>query len=163
MASTGGSFTENVNKSGVRFWTPWLTVVGVVADVKHYSLERDVRPGVYLPLPRIVLTTMSFAIKAAGDPAALIPAACAAVRDKRQRFRGQLAARAPRLPCRPDDFPARRVVSRPRPGHWLENQRQALWSAAPAAAGITRNLREPLICSRSGLRWLTARPPRRSP
>ena len=91
MASTGGSFTENVNKSG-RFWTPWLTVVGVVADVKHYSLERDVRPLVYLPLPRIVLSTMSFAIKAAGDPAALIPAARATVRDMRQRFRGQLAA-----------------------------------------------------------------------
>jgi len=80
---------------------PWFTVVGVVADVKHYGLKRDVRPGVDLPLPRIVLSTMSFAIKAAGDPAALIPAACAAVRDMRQRCRGQLAARAPRFPCRP--------------------------------------------------------------
>ncbi len=60
---------------------PWLTVVGVVADVKHYGLERDIRPGVYLPLPRIVLSTMSFAIKAAGDPAALIPTARTIVRD----------------------------------------------------------------------------------
>ena len=59
---------------------PWLTVVGVVADVKHYGLERDVRPGVYLPLPRIVLSTMSVAVKTAGDSAALIPTARTMVR-----------------------------------------------------------------------------------
>ena len=29
----------------------WLTVVGVTEDLKHYGLERPVRPGVYLPLP----------------------------------------------------------------------------------------------------------------
>ena len=60
---------------------PWLTVVGVVADVKHYGLERDVRPGVYLPLPRILLSTMTLAVKASGDPAALIPSARTIVRD----------------------------------------------------------------------------------
>jgi ABC-type antimicrobial peptide transport system permease subunit len=49
--------------------------------VRHYGLERDTRPGVYLPLPRAVLSTMSFAIKTAGDPAPLIPAARAIVRD----------------------------------------------------------------------------------
>jgi predicted permease len=60
---------------------PWLTVVGVVADVKHYGLERDTRPGVYVPLPRIVLSTMSFALKASGDAAALMPAIRTIVRD----------------------------------------------------------------------------------
>jgi predicted permease len=60
---------------------PWLTVVGIVADVKHYGLERIVRPGVYVPLPRIPLSTMSFAVKAEGDPAALIPSTRAVVRD----------------------------------------------------------------------------------
>ena len=60
---------------------PWLTVVGVVADVKHYGLERDARPGVYLPLPRIPQSTMSFAVKTEGDPAALIPTARAIVRE----------------------------------------------------------------------------------
>ena len=66
-------------RQGVK--APWLTVVGVVADVKHYGLERDTRPGVYLPLPRIVLSTMSFAVKTAGDPAALIPTARTIVRE----------------------------------------------------------------------------------
>jgi predicted permease len=60
---------------------PWLSVIGVVADVKHYGLERAVRPGVYLPLPRIVLSTMGFAVKTAGDPAPLIAAARTIVRD----------------------------------------------------------------------------------
>jgi predicted permease len=61
--------------------SPWLTVVGIAGDVKHYGLERDVRPGVYVPLPRIPLSTMSFAVRTAGDPAALIPAARAIVRE----------------------------------------------------------------------------------
>ena len=66
-------------RQGVK--APWLTVVGVVADVKHYGLERDMRPGVYLPLGRIVLSTMSLAVRTAGDPAALIPTARTIVRE----------------------------------------------------------------------------------
>ena len=58
---------------------PWLTVVGVTADVKHYGLERDVRPGVYLPLPRIPQSTMGFAVKTSGGAAALIPTVRAVV------------------------------------------------------------------------------------
>jgi predicted permease len=61
--------------------SPWLTVIGITGDVKHYGLERDVRPGVYLPLPRIPLSTMSFAVKTAGDTAALIPTARKIVRE----------------------------------------------------------------------------------
>jgi putative ABC transport system permease protein len=60
---------------------PRLTVVGVVADVKHYGLEREARPGVYLPLPRFPMSTMSFAVKTAADPASLIPTARAIVRE----------------------------------------------------------------------------------
>jgi predicted permease len=61
--------------------SPWLTVVGVVGDVRHYGLERDMRPGVYLPLPRAVLSTMTFAVKTDGDPAALTPTARAIMRE----------------------------------------------------------------------------------
>jgi len=58
-------------RPGTRNLGPFLTVVGVVEDVKHYGLERDARPGVYLPLARIPLSTMSFAIRTAGDPSQL--------------------------------------------------------------------------------------------
>ena len=61
--------------------SPWLTVVGIVGDVKHYGLERETRPGVYLPLPRIPLSTMSFAMKTSGDAAQLAPTVRAIVRE----------------------------------------------------------------------------------
>ena len=32
---------------------PWLTVIGVAKDVKHYGLEQPMRPGIYRPLPEI--------------------------------------------------------------------------------------------------------------
>jgi putative ABC transport system permease protein len=60
---------------------PWLTVVGVVADVKHCGLEQPMRPGVYLPMPRIVLSTISLAAKTSGDPAELASTARAIVRE----------------------------------------------------------------------------------
>ena len=60
---------------------PWLTVVGVVEDVKHNGLEQPVRPGVYLPMPRIVLSTVTLALKTSGDPAQLASTARTIVRE----------------------------------------------------------------------------------
>jgi predicted permease len=59
---------------------PWIRVVGVVEDVRHYGLERPMRPGVYLPLRQTPSLTMSVAIRASGDPASLAAPATAAVR-----------------------------------------------------------------------------------
>jgi hypothetical protein len=50
---------------------PWITVVGVVADVKHYGLERNVRPGVYIPLPMRPQSTLTVAVRTTGDVNAL--------------------------------------------------------------------------------------------
>jgi predicted permease len=54
---------------------PWDTVVGVVADVKHYGLEQPMRPGVYLPLSRRPMDSMTVALKTAGDQAATVSGA----------------------------------------------------------------------------------------
>ena len=38
---------------------PWMTIVGVAGEVKHYGLNQNIRPGFYLPHaqhPRAVLT-----------------------------------------------------------------------------------------------------------
>jgi putative ABC transport system permease protein len=60
---------------------PWMTIVGYVSDVKHYGLERPMRPGVYLPLSQEPSNTMTVAIRTAGDPAAFSATARAALRE----------------------------------------------------------------------------------
>jgi putative ABC transport system permease protein len=52
----------------------WLSVVGIVADVKHWGLDQKVNPEIYLPLPQAVFRTMTFVIAADTDPASLAPA-----------------------------------------------------------------------------------------
>jgi predicted permease len=54
--------------------SPWVTVVGVVADVKHYGLDKPMRPGVYWPIESIPRSTMTLALHTTGDPAALTSA-----------------------------------------------------------------------------------------
>ena len=61
--------------------SPWMTVVGMTGDVRHYGLERPMRPGVYLPLVQSPNNTMAAVIRTAGDPAALTQAARGVVRE----------------------------------------------------------------------------------
>jgi ABC-type antimicrobial peptide transport system permease subunit len=51
-----------------------MTIVGVVGDVKHYGLERPMRPGVYLPLAAFPQSTMTMAVHTQVDPASIGPA-----------------------------------------------------------------------------------------
>jgi predicted permease len=49
---------------------PWMTVIGMTADDRHYGLEQPMRPGIYLPLRQSPSTSMAIAVRTVGDPAA---------------------------------------------------------------------------------------------
>jgi predicted permease len=67
-------------------WT-WMTIVGVTHDVKHYGLERPMRPGVYLPLAWPRTRELAVVVRTTGDPAAFTATA-----------RSLVAAQDPHLP-----------------------------------------------------------------
>ena len=75
---------------------PWMTVVGVTRDIKHYGLERPMRPGVYFPTRMLGQRTASMAVivRTKGDPEVFAPTAHAIVRELDQTlplFRVQTA------------------------------------------------------------------------
>ncbi len=52
----------------------WVTVVGVVGDVKHYGLERPMRPGLYFPVAMVPRSTLTMAVHTTVDPQSIAPA-----------------------------------------------------------------------------------------
>jgi putative ABC transport system permease protein len=61
---------------------PWVTIVGVVRDYRHYRLPEAMGPALYLPQAAWPPWTQTVAIRArAGDPTALMPAARAVIRE----------------------------------------------------------------------------------
>jgi predicted permease len=52
--------------------SPWLTVVGVTRDVKHYGLDAKMRPGVYVPFLQTPVRTMAVVLRSASDPTNLV-------------------------------------------------------------------------------------------
>jgi putative ABC transport system permease protein len=60
---------------------PWLTVVGVSRDVRHYGLERPMRPGIYRPLAEYPSDNLTVALHTKVEPSSLATAAEAVVRE----------------------------------------------------------------------------------
>ena len=53
---------------------PWLTVVGVVGDVRHTAVQERPQPEIYVPLGQEDVSMMMLATRTDGDPAALTDA-----------------------------------------------------------------------------------------
>ncbi len=51
---------------------PWMTVVGVARDVKHYGLDRPMIPGVYLPYAQLRRSGMAVVVRTATEPLNLV-------------------------------------------------------------------------------------------
>jgi predicted permease len=61
---------------------PWIEVIGVAHDVRHYGLEADVRPGAYVPYRFAAQTSVGVVIRTKGDPIALAPTVRALLRQQ---------------------------------------------------------------------------------
>lgn len=55
--------------------SPWLTIVGVAADVRQSWFDKEIRPQLYLPYLQAPQPTMSFLLRTSSDPLSLVPAA----------------------------------------------------------------------------------------
>jgi putative ABC transport system permease protein len=53
--------------------SPWIEVIGVARDVRHYGLEAEVRPGVYVPYRFAAQAAVGIVVRTKGDPTALTP------------------------------------------------------------------------------------------
>jgi predicted permease len=52
----------------------WMTVVGVVGDVRHQALEREPGPDLYKPSTQLAWKQMHFVVRTKANPLALVPA-----------------------------------------------------------------------------------------
>jgi predicted permease len=52
---------------------PWMTVVGVIEDTKHYGLDEEMRQGIFQPLAQEALSGASIVIRTTLDPVSLVP------------------------------------------------------------------------------------------
>jgi putative ABC transport system permease protein len=59
----------------------WREVVGVLADVKHWGLDAPVNPELYVPVSQFPAWALTWVVKTAGDPLALVPIARRHVRE----------------------------------------------------------------------------------
>ena len=72
---------KRVHFGGPRSPNPWMTVVGVVADVLTDRLEQAPRPMLYRPLTQASSLSMAIAVHTTGDPRRLTEALARAVRE----------------------------------------------------------------------------------
>jgi predicted permease len=52
--------------------SPWIQVVGEMRDERHYGLDQEVKPGVFIPEPQNPVSTMTIVLRAFSDPDTLI-------------------------------------------------------------------------------------------
>jgi putative ABC transport system permease protein len=77
--------SENPIGKRIRFGNPtqgpWITIVGIVGDVRHNGLNNEIRPILYFPLAQQPNQGMTILVRATGEPAALAPVLRRAVRE----------------------------------------------------------------------------------
>jgi putative ABC transport system permease protein len=65
---------KRLKRGGATSTSPWMTVVGVVGNVKHYALDSDSRVAFYTPHPQVPIGWMCVAVRTSADPGGLAAA-----------------------------------------------------------------------------------------
>jgi len=65
---------KRLKLGGVASNSPWLTVVGVVANVKQYALDTNSRVALYTPHLQVPIATMYVTMRTTGDPRSIAAA-----------------------------------------------------------------------------------------
>jgi len=63
---------KRIKSGGPASSAPWMTVVGVARDVKHYGLDQPMIPGVYIPYAQDRQSLMAVVVRTAIDPLDLV-------------------------------------------------------------------------------------------
>jgi putative ABC transport system permease protein len=58
---------------------PWMTIVGVVGDIRHLGPAAPVRPEIYQPVTQNSFSSMAFVVRTSGDPLSIVPPLRAAI------------------------------------------------------------------------------------
>jgi putative ABC transport system permease protein len=66
----GNALGQRLKLGGYESRNPWMTVVGVVEDVKHFGLEAEARRELYRPYGQAAWPVMTVVTKTAGEPMA---------------------------------------------------------------------------------------------
>ncbi len=58
----------------------WIEIVGVARDTRHYGLDQDARPGVFIPYRQWVVPVLTLVLRTPGSPGMLVAPAREALR-----------------------------------------------------------------------------------
>jgi putative ABC transport system permease protein len=70
---------RRIKRSGSNADAPWLTIVGIVSDVKQGWFDKDIRPQLYLPYGQTPRPKMTFLLRTSTDPMNLVASARAQI------------------------------------------------------------------------------------
>jgi putative ABC transport system permease protein len=72
---------RRMRQGGENSEAPWMTVVGVIPDIRRADVTRPVRPELYQSTAQVTPRTLRLLVRTAGEPTAIVPSVRAAVRE----------------------------------------------------------------------------------
>jgi putative ABC transport system permease protein len=73
---------QRIKFGGPDSTAPWMTIVGVAGEVKHYGLDQNIRPGFYLPYEQHARANLTMTVRTSvTDPASVVAALRRVVRE----------------------------------------------------------------------------------